>query len=181
MADTKQGATAETVRKTVRFAYLPIGARFRAGRAGTVVFQKTDEDHAASLEHPAIDPLNFELSHPCYVVAEASPATEAHAPAVPENDILKRLDEAYHVVDGIHSGRVNMRRSIPACPDKDTDIVVCCAIQDAKTEVASLREKLAQAERKGWNDAIGEVVELLKRIPNRNLAIAGIQALAKGK
>ena len=35
-------------------------------------------------------------------------------------------------------------------------------IRNAKAEIASLREKLAQAERKGWNDAIEKVAVKLK-------------------
>lgn len=80
--------------------------------------------------------------------SEAATVSEMQAPGVPDGDILKRLDRAHYIVAGIHSGKVQVRMCIPTEPDKDTDLVACTAIQDAKSEIASLREKLEQAERK---------------------------------
>lgn len=93
---------------------------------------------------------DFRWTDPIHLVGEPRmyqpPASEAQAPAVTDDDILKRLDRANRIVAGIHSGSVKVRMSIPAAPDRDADLVACAAIRDAKAEIASLRERLEKAE-----------------------------------
>lgn len=53
-------------------------------------------------------------------------------------ELIDRLEKAYDIAAGLHSGSVKMTMSIPPEKDRDTDMIICDAIRDAINALKSL-------------------------------------------
>lgn len=93
------------------------------------------------------------------LVSVTPPASEAQAPAVPRY-------------------RINCEGEL----EESSRFGILVTVEDHLAEVASLREKLAQAEHKGWSDAIEAVVTMLTSVfgwHKNSRGIDAIRSLAK--
>lgn len=71
MSDTKELLIAAQISgNSTRFAYVPVGARFRFGRSGTTDYTKVNQDEAIGVRDLS---FTFDLNDLCYI-ADAPPA-----------------------------------------------------------------------------------------------------------